>query len=57
MGPLRIQSIIAIIDLVDYGSGRVDHEVCHGALARLLVAVDVVRDAHLVPSPLAVSAS
>ena len=41
---------------MDDGTGRVDHEVCHGALARLLEAVDVVRDAHLVSSSLAVSA-
>ena len=45
-----------LIHLVDEGSRRVDHEVGHGALARLLEAVDVVRDAHLVPSSLAVPA-
>ena len=42
---------------MDDGSSRVDHEVGHGTLARLLEAVDVVRNAHLVPASLAVPTS
>ena len=41
---------------MDDGTGRVDHEVGHGALARLLEAIDVVRNAHLVTASLAVPA-
>ena len=45
-----------LIHLVDDGSRRVDHEVGRGALARLLEAVNVVRNAHLVTASLAVPA-